>query len=39
MSIESFSILVKLTGPEVLRKGTNCHKAVTAEERQMITLR
>jgi len=39
MSTESFSILVEITGPEVRRKGTNFHKAVTAQERPMITLR
>jgi hypothetical protein len=38
-SIESFSILVELTGPAVQRKDINFHKAVTAEERLMITIR
>lgn len=39
MSTESFPLLVVLTGPEVQRMDTDYHKAVTAEERLMITLR
>jgi hypothetical protein len=39
MNIESFSLLVDLVGPQVRRKDTNFRTAVSAEERQLITLR
>jgi hypothetical protein len=32
MSIESFSLFVDLVGPQVRRKDTNFHTAVSAEE-------
>jgi hypothetical protein len=39
MSIENFSLLVDLVGPQVRRKDTNFRTAVSAEERLLITLR
>jgi hypothetical protein len=39
MSTESFSLLVELVGPQVLKKDTNVRTAVSAEERLLIPLR
>jgi hypothetical protein len=39
ISIEIFSLLVDLVGPQVQRKDLNFLTAVSAEERQLITLR
>jgi hypothetical protein len=39
MSIESFSLLVDLAGPQIRGQGTNFRIAVLAEERLLITLR
>jgi hypothetical protein len=38
MSIESFSLLVDFVGPEIRRKDTNFHIAVSAGERLVISL-
>jgi hypothetical protein len=39
MSIESFSLLVDLVGPQIRRQDTNFRTAVSAEEKLLITLR
>jgi hypothetical protein len=39
MSIENFSLLVDLVGPQIEKQDTNFRKAVSTEERLLITLR
>jgi hypothetical protein len=39
MSIESFSLLMDLVGPQIRRQDTNFRTALSAEERLLITLR